>query len=168
MLGIKWLSPTQGLWTRGYDVKQLTINGSEYNLDIPDDMPLLWVLRDVLGMTGTKYGCGIAQCGACTIHLDGVAVRSCQTTVDAVDGQKITTIEGIGDTAVGAKVQAAWLEKEVVQCGYCQSGQIMSAAALLSENSRPSDTDIDDAMAGNICRCGTYVRIREAIHSISL
>jgi len=149
-------------------VKQLTINGSEYNLDIPDDMPLLWVLRDVLGMTGTKYGCGIAQCGACTIHLDGVAVRSCQTTVDAVDGQKITTIEGIGDTAVGAKVQAAWLEKEVVQCGYCQSGQIMSAAALLSENSRPSDTDIDDAMAGNICRCGTYVRIREAIHSISL
>lgn len=167
-MGIKWLSPTQGLWTRGYDVKQLTINGSEYNLDIPDDMPLLWVLRDVLGMTGTKYGCGIAQCGACTIHLDGVAVRSCQTTVDAVDGQKITTIEGIGDTAVGAKVQAAWLEKEVVQCGYCQSGQIMSAAALLSENSRPSDTDIDDAMAGNICRCGTYVRIREAIHSISL
>lgn len=149
-------------------MKQLTINGSEYNLDIPDDMPLLWVLRDVLGMTGTKYGCGIAQCGACTIHLDGVAVRSCQTTVDAVDGQKITTIEGIGDTAVGAKVQAAWLEKEVVQCGYCQSGQIMSAAALLSENSRPSDTDIDDAMAGNICRCGTYVRIREAIHSISL
>jgi len=149
-------------------VKQLTINGSEYNLDIPDDMPLLWVLRDVLGMTGTKYGCGIAQCGACTVHLDGVAVRSCQTTVDAVDGQKITTIEGIGDTAVGAKVQAAWLEKEVVQCGYCQSGQIMSAAALLSENSRPSDTDIDDAMAGNICRCGTYVRIREAIHSISL
>ena len=167
-MGIKWLSPTQGLWTRGYDVKQLTINGSEYNLDIPDDMPLLWVLRDVLGMTGTKYGCGIAQCGACTVHLDGVAVRSCQTTVDAVDGQKITTIEGIGDTAVGAKVQAAWLEKEVVQCGYCQSGQIMSAAALLSENSRPSDTDIDDAMAGNICRCGTYVRIREAIHSISL
>ncbi len=149
-------------------MKQLTINGSEYNLDIPDDMPLLWVLRDVLGMTGTKYGCGIAQCGACTVHLDGVAVRSCQTTVDAVDGQKITTIEGIGDTAVGAKVQAAWLEKEVVQCGYCQSGQIMSAAALLSENSRPSDTDIDDAMAGNICRCGTYVRIREAIHSISL
>ena len=149
-------------------MKRLTINGSEYNLDIPDDMPLLWVLRDVLGMTGTKYGCGIAQCGACTIHLDGVAVRSCQTTVDAVDGQKITTIEGIGDTAVGAKVQAAWLEKEVVQCGYCQSGQIMSAAALLSENSRPSDTDIDDAMAGNICRCGTYVRIREAIHSISL
>lgn len=149
-------------------MKRLTINGSDYSLDIPDDMPLLWVLRDVLGMTGTKYGCGIAQCGACTIHLDGVAVRSCQTTVDAIDGQKITTIEGIGDTSVGAKVQAAWLEKEVVQCGYCQSGQIMSAAALLSENSRPSDTDIDDAMAGNICRCGTYVRIREAMHSISL
>ncbi|WP_313198826.1 2Fe-2S iron-sulfur cluster-binding protein [Rhizobium sp.] len=149
-------------------MKQVTINGNVHDIDVPDDMPLLWVLRDVLGMTGTKYGCGIAQCGACTVHLDGVAVRSCQTTMDSVYGQPVTTIEGVGDTPVGAKVQAAWLEKEVVQCGYCQSGQIMSAAALLNENPNPTDTDIDDAMAGNICRCGTYVRIREAIHSIAV
>ncbi|TDK31871.1 (2Fe-2S)-binding protein [Rhizobium deserti] len=149
-------------------MKQVTINGIVHDVEVSDDMPLLWVLRDVLGMTGTKYGCGIAQCGACTVHLDGVPVRACQTTMDSVYGQPVTTIEGIGDTLVGAKVQAAWLEKEVVQCGYCQSGQIMSAAALLSENPRPTDTDIDDAMAGNICRCGTYVRIREAIHSIAV
>lgn len=149
-------------------MRQLEINGSTYEVDVPDDMPLLWVLRDILGLTGTKYGCGIAQCGACTVHLDGVAVRSCQTTMDSIDGQRITTIEGIGATPIGAKVQAAWLEREVVQCGYCQSGQIMSAAALLTENPKPSDADIDDAMAGNICRCATYVRIREAIHSITL
>lgn len=149
-------------------MKQVTINGTIHEVDVPDDMPLLWVLRDVLGMTGTKYGCGIAQCGACTVHLDGVAVRACQTTMDSVYGQPVTTIEGVGETPVGAKVQAAWLEKEVVQCGYCQSGQIMSATALLNENPKPTDTDIDDAMAGNICRCGTYVRIREAIHSIAV
>jgi len=149
-------------------MRQLEINGSAYEVDAPDDMPLLWVLRDVLGLTGTKYGCGIAQCGACTVHLDGVAVRSCQTTMDAIDGQQITTIEGVGSTPIGAKVQAAWLEREVVQCGYCQSGQIMSAAALLTDNPKPTDSDIDDAMAGNICRCATYIRIREAIHSITL
>lgn len=149
-------------------MRKLTINGKVHELDVPDDMPLLWVLRDVLGMTGTKYGCGIAQCGACTVHLGGVAVRSCQTTMDAIEDMPITTIEGVGDTPVGAKVQAAWLEKEVVQCGYCQSGQIMSAAALLTDNPRPTDADIDDAMSGNICRCGTYVRIREAIHSVNV
>jgi isoquinoline 1-oxidoreductase alpha subunit len=128
-------------------------------------MPLLWVLRDILGLTGTKYGCGIAQCGACTVHLDGVAVRSCQTTIDSVGNQAITTIEGVHDTKNGKKIQQAWLENEVVQCGYCQSGQIMSATALLNGNAKPSDADIDDAMQGNVCRCGTYVRIREAIHS---
>jgi len=148
-------------------VKTLTINGQSYEVNVPDDMPLLWVLRDVLGMTGTKYGCGIAQCGACTVHLDGAAVRACQTTMDMIDRQKITTIEGIGATEIGAKVQAAWLDKEVVQCGYCQSGQIMSATSLLSSNSRPTDAEIDEAMSGNICRCGTYVRIREAIHSVT-
>lgn len=128
-------------------------------------MPLLWVLRDILGMTGTKYGCGIAQCGACTVHLGDEAIRACQTTMDMIEDQPITTIEGAAKNPVGAKVQAAWLEKEVVQCGYCQSGQIMSAIALLSTIPKPTDTDIDDAMAGNICRCGTYVRIREAIHA---
>lgn len=148
-------------------MKTLTINGQSYEVNVPDDMPLLWVLRDVLGMTGTKYGCGIAQCGACTVHLDGAAVRACQTTMDMIDRQKITTIEGIGATEIGAKVQAAWLDKEVVQCGYCQSGQIMSATSLLSSNSRPTDAEIDEAMSGNICRCGTYVRIREAIHSVT-
>lgn len=146
-------------------MKTLVINGVSYQVEAPDDMPLLWVLRDVLGMTGTKYGCGIAQCGACTVHLGDEAVRACQTTMDMIDGQPITTIEGAATNAIGAKVQAAWLEKEVVQCGYCQSGQIMSAIALLSANPKPTDADIDDAMAGNICRCGTYVRIREAIHA---
>lgn len=146
-------------------MKTLVINGVSHQVEAPDDMPLLWVLRDVLGMTGTKYGCGIAQCGACTVHLGDEAVRSCQTTMDMIDGQPITTIEGAAMNAIGAKVQAAWLEKEVVQCGYCQSGQIMSAIALLSTNPQPTDADIDDAMAGNICRCGTYVRIREAIHA---
>ncbi len=148
-------------------MKSLVINGETHQVDAPDDMPLLWVLRDILGMTGTKYGCGIAQCGACTVHVDGMAVRACQTTMDMIDNQKITTIEGVGKTEIGAKVQAAWLEKEVVQCGYCQSGQIMSATSLLTANPKPTDAEIDEAMAGNICRCGTYVRIREAIHSAS-
>ncbi|MDK4723132.1 (2Fe-2S)-binding protein [Rhizobium sp. CNPSo 3968] len=148
-------------------MKSLVINGETHQVDAPDDMPLLWVLRDILGMTGTKYGCGIAQCGACTVHVDGMAVRACQTTMDMIDNQKITTIEGVGKTEIGAKVQAAWLEKEVVQCGYCQSGQIMSATSLLTANPKPTDAEIDEAMAGNICRCGTYVRIREAIYSAS-
>lgn len=148
-------------------MKTLEINGQSHQVDVPDDMPLLWVLRDVLGMTGTKFGCGIAQCGACTVHLDDVAVRSCQTTMDMIDGQKITTIEGVGATEIGTKVQAAWLDKEVVQCGYCQSGQIMSAVSLLTSNPKPTDADIDEAMSGNICRCGTYVRIREAIQSVN-
>jgi isoquinoline 1-oxidoreductase alpha subunit len=141
----------------------LKINGEDKTFDAPDDTPLLWVLRDVLGMTGTKFGCGIAQCGACTVHVDGDAVRSCLLPVGAVGNRAITTIEGIGATPVGAKVQKAWLDLEVIQCGYCQSGQIMSAAALLAATPRPDDSDIDAAMAGNICRCGTYVRIREAI-----
>jgi isoquinoline 1-oxidoreductase subunit alpha len=141
----------------------LTINGESKSVDAPPDMPLLWVLRDILGMTGTKFGCGIAQCGACTVHLDGKAVRSCLLPVGAIGNRAITTIEGIGATATGAKVQKAWLDLEVIQCGYCQSGQIMSAAALLEATPHPDDADIDAAMAGNICRCGTYVRIRDAI-----
>jgi isoquinoline 1-oxidoreductase alpha subunit len=141
----------------------LTINGQKREADVPPDMPLLWVLRDVLGMTGTKFGCGMALCGACTVHLNGNAIRSCITPVSAVGDQPITTIEAIGATSNGAKVQKAWLDLEVIQCGYCQSGQIMSATALLDSNPHPSDADIDAAMAGNICRCGTYVRIREAI-----
>jgi isoquinoline 1-oxidoreductase subunit alpha len=143
--------------------KQLAINGQNRAVEAPDDMPLLWVLRDILGLTGTKFGCGIAQCGACTVHVDGKPVRSCLLPVSAVVGRAVTTIEGIGATAVGARVQKAWLDLEVVQCGYCQSGQIMSAVALLSTTPRPDDSDINAAMAGNICRCGTYVRIREAI-----
>ena len=139
------------------------INGEDRTFEAPDDMPLLWVLRDVLGMTGTKFGCGIAQCGACTVHVDGDPVRSCLLPVGAIGDRAVTTIEGIGATAAGAKVQRAWLDLEVIQCGYCQSGQIMSAAALLAGNPQPDDADIDAAMAGNICRCGTYVRIREAI-----
>src|SRR5580693_7932073 len=141
----------------------LTINGERREVDVPDDMPLLWVLRDVLGLTGTKFGCGIAQCGACTVHLDGAPVRSCLLPVGSVGQRAITTIEGVGTTPVGAKVQRAWLDLEVVQCGYCQSGQIMSATALLNSTPHPDDSDIDAAMAGNICRCGTYVRIRAAI-----
>jgi isoquinoline 1-oxidoreductase alpha subunit len=141
----------------------LKINGEQRNFEAPDDMPLLWVLRDILGMTGTKFGCGIAQCGACTVHIEGNPVRSCLLPVGAVKDRAVTTIEGIGATAVGAKVQKAWLDLEVIQCGYCQSGQIMSAAALLANTPRPDDADIDAAMAGNICRCGTYVRIRDAI-----
>jgi isoquinoline 1-oxidoreductase alpha subunit len=141
----------------------LTINGEQKTFDVPPDMPLLWVLRDVLGMTGTKFGCGIAQCGACTVHLDGAAVRSCVLPVSAVGSRAVTTIEGVGATPAGDKVQKAWLDLEVIQCGYCQSGQIMSAAALLTATPNPDDADIDAAMSGNICRCGTYVRIRAAI-----
>ena len=141
----------------------LKINGANRSVDVDGDTPLLWVLRDVLGMTGTKFGCGMALCGACTVHIDGTATRSCVTPVDSVGKSAITTIEAIGKTSVGAKIQRAWLDQEVVQCGYCQSGQIMSASALLASNPRPTDSDIDDAMSGNICRCGTYVRIREAI-----
>jgi isoquinoline 1-oxidoreductase alpha subunit len=144
---------------------ELTVNGQSHQVDVPADMPVLWVLRDVLGMTGTKFGCGIAQCGACTVHADGDPVRSCLLTVADAVGRQITTIEAIGATPEGARVQKAWLDLEVVQCGYCQSGQIMSAAALLKRAPKPTDTDIDDAMSGNICRCGTYVRIRQAIHA---
>jgi isoquinoline 1-oxidoreductase alpha subunit len=141
----------------------LQINGQSHDIDVSPDTPLLWALRDVLGMTGTKFGCGIAQCGACTVHLDGQAVRSCMLAVGTIGNRKITTIEAIGATPAGAKVQKAWLDLEVVQCGYCQPGQIMSAAALLAATPHPDDADIDAAMAGNICRCGTYVRIRAAI-----
>ena len=143
--------------------RNLRINGEQKTVDVPDDMPLLWVLRDVLGMTGTKFGCGLGQCGACTMHVDGQAVRTCVLPVTAVEGKAITTIEAIGKSEVGARVQRAWLDLEVVQCGYCQSGQIMSATALLQNKPKPDDSDIDGAMSGNICRCGTYVRIREAI-----
>ena len=143
----------------------IKVNGASHDVDVDGDTPLLWVLRDVLGMTGTKYGCGIAQCGACTVHIDGNPVRSCLLPVGAVGERAVTTIEGIGTTEAGAKVQKAWLDLEVIQCGYCQSGQIMSAAALLAKNPHPDDADINAAMAGNICRCGTYVRIREAIKS---
>ena len=141
----------------------LRINGEEKSVDAPPDMPLLWALRDLLGMTGTKFGCGIAQCGACTVQIDGKPVRSCLLPVGSIGNRAITTIEGIGATPTGAKVQKAWLDLEVVQCGYCQSGQIMSASALLDQTPHPDDDDIDAAMAGNICRCGTYVRIRDAI-----
>jgi isoquinoline 1-oxidoreductase alpha subunit len=141
----------------------VNINGSPRSVDVDGDTPLLWVLRDVLGMTGTKFGCGMALCGACTVHIDGTATRSCITTIDSIGDSKVTTIEAIGATPAGAKIQQAWLEHEVPQCGYCQSGQIMSASALLASNPHPTNTDIDDAMSGNICRCGTYVRIREAI-----
>ena len=141
----------------------LRVNGEPHTVDVPADMPLLWVLRDVIGLTGTKFGCGIAQCGACTVHLDGQAVRSCVLPVSAVGEKAITTIEAVGNTASGQKIQKAWLDVDVVQCGYCQSGQIMSAAALLARAPNPTDADIDAAMSGNICRCGTYVRIRAAI-----
>lgn len=141
----------------------LNVNGKARQLDVPDDMPLLWVLRDVLGMTGTKFGCGVALCGACTIHIAGKPVRSCITPVSAAMGKRITTIEAIGATPAGKKIQQAWLELDVPQCGYCQSGQIMSASALLASNPKPTDADIDNAMAGNICRCGTYPRIRAGI-----
>ena len=141
----------------------LKINGTPHEVDVDGDTPLLWVLRDVLGMTGTKFGCGRALCGACTVHVDGAATRSCITTVDSVGDSAVTTIEAIGQTPQGAALQKAWLELEVVQCGYCQSGQIMSAAALLKDTPKPTDHDIDAAMSGNVCRCGTYQRIRAAI-----
>ena len=141
----------------------ISVNGQDRIVDAPDDMPVLWVLRDLLSMTGTKFGCGIAQCGACTIHVDGKAVRSCMLPLGAIADRKITTIEGVANTPHGAKVQRAWLDLEVVQCGYCQSGQIMAATALLAATPAPDDADIDAAMAGNICRCGTYLRIRSAI-----
>ena len=142
---------------------KLIVNGSVRQVNAPEDMPLLWVLRDLLGMTSVKFGCGMAQCGACTVHLDGHAVRSCVMPVSAVGGRKVTTIEGLS-TDGGHPVQQAWADIDVVQCGYCQSGQIMAAAALLAENPSPTDADIDVALAGNICRCGTYQRIREAVH----
>jgi isoquinoline 1-oxidoreductase subunit alpha len=141
----------------------VTINKQDHEVDVPREMPLLWVLRDVIGLTGTKFGCGIAQCGACTVHVDGQAVRSCVLPVGSLAGRTVTTIEAIGGTPSGKRIQDAWLDIEVVQCGYCQSGQIMSASALLDHVPNPSDADIDAAMAGNICRCGTYVRIRQAI-----
>lgn len=141
----------------------LQVNGQTHSVDVPDDMPLLWVLRDVVGLTGTKFGCGIAQCGACTVHLDGKPARSCVLPVAAVGSRAITTVEGVGETPQGRAVQQAWLGLEVIQCGYCQSGQIMSAAALLGRNPKPDDAAIDAAMSGNICRCGTYPRIRAAI-----
>ena len=146
----------------------IKVNGVSRTVDVDGDTPLLWVLRDVLGMTGTKFGCGMALCGACTVHVDGAATRSCITAIDSIGKSAITTIEGIGATPVGAKIQKAWLDREVPQCGYCQSGQIMSAAALIASNPHPTDSDIDDAMSGNICRCGTYVRIREAIKAAAL
>ena len=142
----------------------LSVNGKKANADVAPDTPLLWVLRDTLGMTGTKFGCGVALCGACTVHLDGKPVRSCSTPVSDAAGKKITTIEAMAADAVGKVVQAAWIKHDVPQCGYCQSGQIMSASALLAQNKKPSDADIDAAMAGNVCRCATYVRICAAIH----
>jgi isoquinoline 1-oxidoreductase alpha subunit len=143
---------------------RLTINGKTREVKADPSTPLLWVIRDTLGMTGTKFGCGAQLCGACTVHLDGKPVRSCGTPLSAALGKKVTTIEGVGTTAVGKKVQQAWAELDVPQCGYCQSGQIMSASALLASKPNPTDADIDAAMAGNICRCGTYPRIRAAIH----
>ncbi|HCC43485.1 MAG TPA: (2Fe-2S)-binding protein [Gammaproteobacteria bacterium] len=142
---------------------KLTVNGQDIDLDVRPDMPLLWVLRDKLKLTGTKYGCGIAQCGVCTVHIDGEPVRSCVLPVSAVSG-KVTTIEGLSGDGELHPVQTAWMEHDVAQCGYCQAGQIMSAAALLNKNRNPTDDDIDRAMSGNYCRCGTYVRIRSAIH----
>lgn len=145
----------------------LSINGTDLQVDVPEAMPLLWVLRDVLGLTGSKYGCGIAQCGACTVHLDGQAARACVLPVGEVKGRKVVTIERIGNTELGRKVQQAWLEDEVVQCGYCQCGQIMSAVALLEQNPQPDDRAIDQGMAGNLCRCCTYTRIRSAIKRVA-
>jgi isoquinoline 1-oxidoreductase alpha subunit len=141
----------------------LQINGRTHTIQASDDVPLLWALRDILGLTGTKFGCGIAQCGACTVHLDGVPVRSCLLPIGSIGGRAVTTIEAVGETPAGREIQKAWLDLEVIQCGYCQSGQIMAAAALLASTPNPDDSDIDAAMAGNICRCGTYVRIRAAI-----
>ncbi|MCH2077409.1 MAG: (2Fe-2S)-binding protein [Rhodobacteraceae bacterium] len=145
---------------------KLTVNGNEYEVHVEDDMPLLWVLRDELKLTGTKYGCGIAQCGACTVHVDGIAVRSCQLAAASVEeGSEITTIEGLGSPEALHAVQEAWVEHQVAQCGYCQSGQIMQAASLLEDTTEPSDEQIDIVMGGNLCRCGTYARIRAAVHT---
>ena len=141
----------------------IRVNGRSHSVDVDGDTPLLWVLRDVLGMNGTKFGCGVALCGACTVHVDGSPTRSCITSIDTIGNSEITTVEAIGATAAGAKIQRAWIDREVPQCGYCQSGQVMSASALLASNPHPTDADIDDAMSGNICRCGTYTRIRQAI-----
>ena len=141
----------------------LTVNGKRYDVDVSADMPLLWVIRDTIGLTGTKFGCGLSQCGACTVHLDGQPTRSCVTTVSSVGAKKVTTIEGLSPTTSHA-LQVAWIAEQVPQCGYCQSGQLMSAAALLAKTPNPTDADIDAAMSGNICRCGTYQRIRRAIH----
>ena len=149
-------------------MKQVTINGRSQKIDLPDDTPLLWALRDYLGLTGTKFGCGMALCGACTVHVDGQPVRSCITPIAAVANKKVTTIEAVGSDKVGQAVQAAWVDLGVPQCGYCQAGQVMSATALLRRNPKPTDADIDDAMSGNICRCGTYVRIRAAIKQAAL
>jgi isoquinoline 1-oxidoreductase subunit alpha len=152
----------QGATKGGSMSKALRINGTTHEADLPDDVPLLWVLRDALGLTGTKYGCGVAACGACTVHIDGTAMRSCQVTLGEVNGD-ITTIEGLADTDM-AILQQSWIDHQVAQCGYCQSGQLMQAASLLAENPNPSDAEIDAAMNGNLCRCGTYPRIRRAIH----
>jgi isoquinoline 1-oxidoreductase alpha subunit len=150
---------------RGESMPTLNINGKDTVVDADASTPILWALRDTLGMTGTKFGCGAALCGACTVHLDGAAIRSCITPISAAAGKKITTIEAVATDKVGLAVQNAWVAHDVVQCGYCQSGQIMSATALLKTNKKPSDADIDAAMAGNICRCGTYARVRSAIHA---
>jgi isoquinoline 1-oxidoreductase alpha subunit len=145
----------------------LEVNGKRQTVDVPGETPLLWALRDELGLTGTKFGCGLALCGACTVHVDGQAVRACVTPVSAVTGKKVVTIEAVGGDAVGRALQAAWVDVGVPQCGYCQPGQIMSAAALLRRTAKPTDTEIDDAMSGNICRCGTYTRIRAAIKQVA-
>jgi isoquinoline 1-oxidoreductase alpha subunit len=145
----------------------VTVNGRRFNVNLPDDTPLLWALRDELGLTGTKFGCGMALCGACTVHVDGQPVRSCMTPILAVANSKVTTIEAVGADKVGRALQAAWVDLGVPQCGYCQSGQIMSATALLKRTQKPSDAEIDEAMSGNICRCGTYVRIRAAIKQVA-
>jgi isoquinoline 1-oxidoreductase alpha subunit len=143
------------------------VNGAAHSVDVDADTPLLWVLRDVLGMTGTKFGCGAALCGACTVHVDGAAIRSCITSIDSIGDSAVTTIEGVGNSPQGKALQQAWLDLKVTQCGYCQSGQIMSAAALLANTPKPNDADIDAGMSGNVCRCGTYQRIRAAIHRAS-
>ena len=146
----------------------VTVNGRRYDVVLPEDTPLLWALRDELGLTGTKFGCGMALCGACTVHVYGQPVRACQTPLSAVGTSKVTTVEGVGADRVGRAVQAAWVDLGVPQCGYCQAGQIMSATALLKRNRKPTDAEIDEAMSGNICRCGTYVRVRQAIKQAAL
>jgi aerobic-type carbon monoxide dehydrogenase small subunit (CoxS/CutS family) len=151
-------------YERRLSMISLEVNGKKYEVDVAPDVPLLWVIREQLGLTGTKYGCGISMCGACTVHVDGMPTRSCITPVSSVQGKRITTIEGIGTTRVGKAIQDAWIADDVPQCGYCQSGQIMNAMALMGKNPKPSDADIDVAMSGILCRCGTYQRIRRAIH----